>query len=256
MTFLCTPDLAVNREGKKNTITPVRCKRWSCEHCAEMNRRRIIGLAKRGQPTAMLTLTLRSTDFETPDIAARELIRGLTALRRRIARRWPGQRLSFIAVFEKHKSGYPHLHLLIRAPFMPITWLKASWEEITGSFQVYVSKISTIGHAALYCAKYIGKDLAAFEGCKRWWRSHDYNDAADAAQRGFTVRSQWRRWEGNVDTLTSVLRYLKIQFEQKPDGRITWTDPPSGAISAYEIPAVAAAWFPGRYRAQVRSVQS
>ena len=88
---LCTPDIAVKALGPQGEAGVVRCKRWSCEVCREINRRRVIAFGKRGNPTAMLTLTVSSKAYETPDDAARDLKRALVALRKRIARAYPGE---------------------------------------------------------------------------------------------------------------------------------------------------------------------
>ena len=105
---LCTPDVSVKAEHHTGEVVPVRCKRWSCEVCAEINRRRIIAFGKKGRPTAFLTLTVSSDAYETPDEAARDLKRAWCALRRRMQRFTNGKKIPFLAVFEQHKSGFPH----------------------------------------------------------------------------------------------------------------------------------------------------
>jgi hypothetical protein len=230
LTPLCTPDISVKSSHGAHEANPVRCKRWSCEICAQLNRRRVIALARSGKPTAMLTLTVSSKNYPDPDHAAADLKRGLVALRKRVGRLPGSPRISFLAVFEKHKSGWPHMHLLVRAPFLPIRWLKAVWEDITGSYMVDIRAIRTTGQAAFYVAKYVGKDLAAFAHCKRWWRSHDYNEprADDPAWRE-RLRG-WSRYEGNVNNLVRWLKAIGVEVVEGRDGRVSWTDPPRAPI--------------------------
>lgn len=173
---LCTPELSVKGGTREGEARPLRCKRWSCPVCAQINRRRVIAIAAKACPRAMLTLTVSSVDYPDTADAAEALKRGLRLLRLRLQRHERLSNFQFIAVFEKHKSGAPHLHLLIRGKFIPWQKLRQWWEEITGSTHVDIRKIDTRGKAAFYVAKYIGKDLSAFPHCKRWWRSHGYSE--------------------------------------------------------------------------------
>jgi hypothetical protein len=253
---LCTPDISVKSSNGAHEANAVRCKRWSCEICAQINRRRVIALGVAGKPTAFLTLTVSSNHYETPDDAARDLKRGLVALRKRIRRTWPGETMSFLAVFEQHKSGWPHLHLLIRAPFMPIKWLKAAWEEITGSFMVNIQAIKNIGQRAFYVAKYVGKDLAAFTNCKRWWRSHDYNEPR-AEDPEWAARCRgWTRHEGNIFNLAKWLHHAGVTVEVGRDGRLSWTDPPGSPIGVVAALRAADSWYGFGYRRSFSGARS
>lgn len=201
-------------------MNAVRCKRWQCEVCAARNRRRVIALGVAGRPTAMLTLTLSSTDYPCPEEAARRLKTGLVALRKAIARAHGGKSFSFLAVFEKHKSGHPHLHLLIRAKFLPVKELRAIWERITGSFMVDIRAITSVGKAAFYVAKYVGKDLSKFQSCKRWWRSHDWNDKEAISEEDREQFRGWGRIEGDVRRMAALARHLGFRVES--DGPDRW----------------------------------
>lgn len=172
---ICSDLTFIQSNTFDGTLSPVRCKRWSCPHCAPINRKKVIGIARRAKPDALLTLTLAPKIDETPDQMAKRLKEGLRLLRLRLKRHSRFSNFQFMAVFERHKSGFPHLHLLIKGSFIPWRWLRRAWEEITGSHQIDIRKINSEGLAALYVAKYIGKDLAAFRHCKRWWRSHGYS---------------------------------------------------------------------------------
>lgn len=252
ITPLCTPEVSVKRDGPQAEAHAVRCKRWSCEICAQINRRRIIALARMGKPTAMLTLTVSNKNYPGPTEAARDLKRGLVALRKRIARAYKGQTMAFLVVYEKHQSGWPHMHLLIRAPFLPVRWLRRVWEEITGSFMVDIRAIKTEGQAAFYVTKYVGKDLAAFEGCKRWWRSHDYNEPkADDPEWQRRCRG-WSRHEGNINHLRSWLRHMGVTMIEDRNGRLKWKDPPCQHIDLSKALRSADAWYGHGYRRDQR----
>jgi len=223
---LCSHLTRITSTVDVTEIAPVRCKRWSCPVCHELNRARVISLARAGKPRAMLTLTVRSTDYPSPDEAAEALKRGLRLLRLRLSRHPRFKNFEFLAVFERHKSGYPHMHLLIRGDYIPWKVLRGMWERITGSYQVDVRKIDTRGKAAFYVAKYIGKDLSSFEGCKRWWRSRNYN--ADEAE---DYVPQWCRprheaWDTNFHALRFLLLYDGWNLERTARERWRIRPPP------------------------------
>lgn len=247
---LCTDQIAVKAAGPEGEATLIRCKRWSCEVCREINRRRVIAFGKRGQPTAMLTLTVSSNAYDTPDQAARDLKRALVALRKRIARAWPGERLPFLAVFEKHESGYPHLHLLIRARFLPVKRLREMWEGITKhSWNVNIMALRTPGQVA-YAAKYIGKDLAPFEHCKRWWRSHDYDFPPEIDENTLRDRRGWTRWHCDLMLFQSALRALGCIIERPEAERIKWQSPPGRTVTPTDAAGVMSAYWPTRAAAR------
>ncbi len=166
-------------------------------------------------------------------------------MRLRLKRHAQLSNFEFLAVFEKHKSGYPHLHLLIKGNFLPWKMLRTMWEEITGSYMVDIRKISTVGLAALYCAKYIGKDLSSFEHCKRWWRSRAYNEVTPLTREELLERKRWQKWTANFHQLRFALLWTNWQIVDQGRDRFTFSPridrPPSAsldeALRAYGAPA-------------------
>lgn len=217
---LCSNLTSIKSSPSGREIAPIRCKRWSCPVCHGINRARVIALARAGKPKAMLTLTVAPEAYGSPDAAAAGLKEGLRLLRLRLKRHPRFVNFEFLAVFEKHKSGFPHLHLLIRGGFIPWKWLRKVWEEITGAHQVDIRKIDTRGKAAFYVSKYIGKDLSAFEGCKRWWRSHGYNEAEAEEYDPEWTKADFAAW----DTDFNALRFLLLHdgWTLEKTGRERW----------------------------------
>lgn len=222
---LCTGEVAVKSLGSLAEAHPIRCKRWSCEVCAQINRRRVIAIAVAARPRAFLTLTVSSAHHPTPDAAAAALKRGLRLLRLRLSRHEKLDNFEFLAVFERHKSGYPHLHLMIRGKFIPWVKLRQWWEEITGSTHVDIRKIDTRGKAAFYVAKYLGKDLSPFEACKRWWRSHGYSEDAED---DYALDRSWPKPTRHLVDFARIefaLRQLEFPFERVGREGIRWRKP-------------------------------
>lgn len=201
ITPLCTPEVAVNMQGNRGVVTPVRCKRWSCETCHGINRKKVIRLAKNGRPNALLTLTVSSKVYPDPADAAEALKKGLRLLRLNLKRHPKLENFEFLAVFEKHKSGHPHLHLLIKGKYIPWQKLREWWKKWTNSSMIDIRKINSHGNAAMYCAKYIGKDLSSFPGCKRWWRSFGYSSESKEDYQDDRLGGQWGRLTVNFDRL-------------------------------------------------------
>lgn len=219
---LCTHQTTVKSEGESGLAFPIRCKRWSCETCAQLNRARVIAIARNSKPRALLTLTVSSKDYPDPDDAAQALKRGLRLLRLRLSRHPRLTNFQFLAVFERHKSGHPHLHLLIKGNYLPWKELRAIWQSLTGSYMVDIRKIASTGHAALYCAKYIGKDLAAFAGCKRWWRSHGYSDTPTDDYVPEHRPRQFERWTFTIHELRFALAAQGFAIEKEGREGIRW----------------------------------
>lgn len=128
-----------------------------------------------GAPRTFLTLTTRREAGQSPDIAALKSSHAWRLLRLRIMRRYRLKRLPFLAVMEAHKSGWPHLHIMLRMPYVPWAWLRAQWQELTGSPGVTIQHIDSQARVAKYVAPYCSKCAHKFGTAKRYWQSRDYD---------------------------------------------------------------------------------
>jgi len=88
--------------------------------------------------------------------------------------RFPGKRLPFGAAFEAHKSGQPHLHMLLRFEWIDYRWLRAQFVAEIDSPQFRDEKLDDPRKAAVYVTKYLTKNPTRFGNCKRYWFSRDY----------------------------------------------------------------------------------
>lgn len=188
----------------------------------------------------MLTLTVSSKQFTDPAEAAQELKRGLRLLRLHLKRHQRLENFEFLAIFEAHKSGFPHLHLLIKGKFLPWKWLKNRWSKITGSTHVDIRRIKGGRDAARYVAKYLGKDLHAFPGCKRYWRSHGYAPAPANDDEPKRPGEDWSRMYANFDGLEDWLRSHGWETTKVPGSGFMGKPPPNAVgglryyIAAYQ----------------------
>lgn len=171
----CNEQTAVKHENGGLVAVSLRCRAWTCPECSDQRKRQLIAEAIGGQPNKFLTLTMKPTPGITPDAQALKLSRAWRLLRLRMQRRNPGEKFPFIAVIEKHKSGWPHLHILFRGGFIPWKWYRFHWLQITGSKILRIEHLVQSRKAAVYCSKYCSKATQKYQTAKRYWQSRDYD---------------------------------------------------------------------------------
>ena len=187
----CTDLTLVQHEGKSITAQPLYCRCWSCEICAPRRGRELRWLARSGEPTKFLTLTVNPRRGEGPHHRAQELRDAWRWLRRKLRERFPGHRFEFLAVFEATEKGEPHLHIAMRAPYVDQRWLSEPMAARIAAPIVDIRAVRDQGRVAWYIAKYMGKAPTRWEGCKRYWRSQG-----------------WQLWQRARDLARSARYYI------------------------------------------------
>lgn len=156
-------------------VQPLFCRSWKCEECAPRRANQLKWQALDGKPTTFLTLTASKKEFATADEAARALALSWRKLRLAAMKRFRLKAFPFLAVFEKHKSGRPHLHIICRVSYIPQRWLSAMMKKFINSPVVDIRKVKSFKGAVRYVTKYVSKDTHKFEGTKRYWCSKDWD---------------------------------------------------------------------------------
>lgn len=133
-----------------------------------------MAIAIKGKPSTMLTLTVNPKAFASEAQAAEALVVGFRRMREAIKERGWSEKFPFMAFFERHKSGWPHLHILCRVPFISQRWISAYFDRRISSPIVDIRRIKGRRQAAAYTAKYLAKDPHRYEGRKRQWRNQSY----------------------------------------------------------------------------------
>lgn len=174
MTLYCGQWCAVTGSGDDLKAVPLACHSWACPSCAHRMQRRIAKALTEVPVTTFLTLTASKSAHPDPEEAFSALSDGLNRLLKRIRRRWPIYDTQFFAVWERTKAGYPHLHVLLRAPYIPQKWLSRVWQELTSSPVVDIRAASTGPASARYVCKYLSKDPQAPQGMKRYRSSRAF----------------------------------------------------------------------------------
>ncbi len=169
-------------DGKWRAVT-LRCRSWLCDMCSPLRKSGLIREIMDGCPTKLITLTTRRVEGGDPNIEARRQQVAFRLFVRFIRKTWPSEEFAYYAVREATKVGWPHIHLLIRSPYMDHRSLKAEWTRLTGSWGVHITKVPKGKSGANYMAKYLGKDCHRFDSLKRYWHSKNWFDVRPARQR-------------------------------------------------------------------------
>lgn len=198
---LCREWTLVKETGGVTTAEPLKCRCWTCDYCQPIRLRQLKGMARAGAPDTFLTLTVNPQTGHTPDERARDLAKAWRLIRKRAIRRYAYAVIPFLAVFEKTKRGEPHLHILMRVKWLDQRWVSDVMRELIGAPIVDIRRVRSAKQAAAYVAKYVGKDPMTFNGCKRYWRSQDWElHAAVSHGSGDYATSEWRVFQASVET--------------------------------------------------------
>ncbi len=154
------------------------CKRWSCPDCGPyltwrfMSRLAVV--AQENDLSRMLTLTLDPNTAPTDKMEAVAHLKGTWAKLRTYLKRKFKQTVSFVWVLEFHKSGLPHLHVLVDR-FINQRWISANWSAIGGGRIVDIRRVKNVEKAGWYLSKYLSKDdiLRVPKGIRRYGTSRD-----------------------------------------------------------------------------------
>ena len=174
--MLCSEWSLVKSEYKKQTVIPLRCRCWHCDECRPLRTYQLCEQAKAGQPNLFVTLTSRRRPDQSPDQAALLLAHAWRKIRAAYLREHGKKSLPFLAVFERTKKGWPHIHIVARAKWLDQGWLSRQMDAEIGSPWVWIKRVHGKSKVSTYITKYISKNPERFDSCKRYWRSRDYLD--------------------------------------------------------------------------------
>ena len=138
---------------------PLLCRSWTCTRCGPARRRRIVHLIGLAEPTSLLTLTCDPKLHASPDEALGVMSEALPKLIKRLRRGLDGRALEYLAVWELTRRGWPHLHILLRAPFIPHAEVRQHWLDLTGARIVDIRAVDSPATAGRYVAKHFTKQF-------------------------------------------------------------------------------------------------
>jgi hypothetical protein len=134
------------------------CKTWDCAYCGPRKawryKQAICTVAEQHHLNRLLTLTLDPRKIKGDPV--RYLRRVFNKFRVYLLRKH-GSSIKYIAILEFHKSGVPHLHILLDR-FIAQRWISAAWSSLGGGRIVDIRYVD-VHRVSHYLAKYLTKEL-------------------------------------------------------------------------------------------------
>lgn len=134
------------------------CRRWGCPHCGRKKTTHFAHRVRAAAPTSLITLTVNPNCYCEPREAYDDTRRQLSALATKLRRRF--DEFEYFRVLEVTRKGWPHYHLVARAPYIPQRLLSEMWAELTAASIVDVRAIKKVGDVYSYIVKYLAKQKA------------------------------------------------------------------------------------------------
>lgn len=153
----------------------LRCHLWTCPTCGPIKQAQWAAIARAGRPDRHLVLT-------TGRNWKLSLSQAIAWLRKAFEkfRKWLNKTFgysAYICVVELHEDGWPHLHVLLRGPYLPEPQLMRKWHELTGSKHIWITKKDTPSRYAAEVSKYLTKNIPAMK--QAGFRGHAVSKSND-----------------------------------------------------------------------------
>jgi len=171
-----------NHEQRKAILFNPRCKQWSCDFCAELNKdywihqatRGTLLLLQEGQQIQFMTLT--SQGYTTPNSSVYFFKQNWPKMRKRLQRiteEWKpftGINWGYFLIPERQESGRLHCHILAVTHVTGQKWLRDNAVKSGFGYMADISENVNSLQAAYYTAKYLHKGVGAEEWPKGFRR--------------------------------------------------------------------------------------
>jgi len=229
---LCTEWSLVKHAPSERALKLLYCRAWNCPICRPRRKRQLLALASSGEPNRFLTLTVNPHIGDSPEHRLKLLAHAWKVLVKRLRREHGNKAIQYLAVVEQTKLGEPHLHILLRSPFLSQRLLSDAMSELIGAPIVDIRKIRNQREVVRYVAKYITKAPEQFGSAKRYWHTPGYElgtwtpEDAEASPSGKwsidrrSYRAIITEWslEGwyEVDADSPIIRFLCDIPEARP----------------------------------------
>ncbi len=181
--FVCDEDIIGYEDPSIQIAVRYMCRAWTCPKCGPRRKAQLVAIGLAGDPKKLLTLPAKPKPDESPVAMAKRLSLAWRRLHRKMKRWLNIPKLPHFTVVERHDSGFPHLHILLRCAFIPQRWLSQQWKIESGSKIVDIRDVAKRRNIVGYVTKYLGKDPHKFGTTKRYWRSQDWCPKTPAEER-------------------------------------------------------------------------
>lgn len=164
----CTTGTIIGYDPESDTIQliPATCGRWDCPHCAEHKAHIYYARIMRADPERRVTLTWWTAVLATPLDALKQMKTALRKLAWLLRNGDPDRNgkprmeprvFEYAAIWERHKSGFPHLHLATWGDFVKQSYLSELWERLTGASNTDIRLMSPDTQDRHHWTKYMLK---------------------------------------------------------------------------------------------------
>lgn len=147
---------------------PAYCQKWSCPRCSRKKARKLAARVERTPATRFVTLTARPNPRLSPQRQLDLMNLAWRTLWKRWTRHSAAADVGYVRVVELTRRGTPHLHIALKAPYLPQATLSRWWNELTGNRIVDIRRIKTTAGLARYLAKYVTKSAEHVERRRKW----------------------------------------------------------------------------------------
>jgi len=201
---LCTEWSLVKTTPAENRCKPLYCRSWGCPVCRPRRKAQLLALASSGAPNRFLTLTVNPSIATSPEERLRMLSHAWRTLVKRLRREHGNDSINYLAVVEQTKRGEPHLHILLRSPYIPQSLISAYMRHSIDSPIVDIRVIKSLREVVRYVAKYITKAPHQFGSAKRYWCTPAYELDKDSYEKDPEGPSY--RWQLSRLSLSEVVK--------------------------------------------------
>jgi len=185
-------------------VSRLRCKSWSCPHCAQKRAKRLKkAIVEQSQAHGLdrfLTLTMdpkKGTAAESWPQIKQTWKKFQTYLARK-----QGKGIKFLWVIEAQKNGYAHLHILLDR-YIPQAWISQAWDRLGGGRIVFITR-ANVRHTGPYLSKYLTKGFD--EGLKDGQRRYGSSRTVKLGWAPGDKKGVWVLAKTSVDEL-----YLRVK---------------------------------------------
>jgi hypothetical protein len=161
-------------DGEKVSAFHPNCKQWGCTSCGPELQKKLIATALSGHPNKFLTLTVDPKICDASEKNRVLITKHFNLFMRWWRRQFPNVPIEYLWRIERHKSGQPHIHILIRSPFLHWTQISKAWKRITGAYIIRIKAIDSTARAAYYVSKYMTKDCSNWKNKRIFSKSRGY----------------------------------------------------------------------------------
>jgi len=232
---ICSEWSLVKHTPEFKRAKPLYCRSWGCEVCRPRRKAQLMALCAAGAPVRFLTLTHNPRHGEDPHERLLRLSWAWRTAVKRLKRIYGKSSIAYLAIVEETKAGEPHLHILLRSPYIPQHVISRIMAELIDSPIVDIRKIRSMKEVVRYVAKYVTKAPAQFGSAKRYWRTSDWDVRADTEKEAvFMEGGTWIVSRHSLARIWDSWKYHGFELSlDGTDGIIATYNP---AVNLLEVP--------------------